>query len=604
MNNIKSFKQGQWKRFLKQNKGNILVLMLILCIGCFFIFIKQGYHTDEMLSFELANAEFTPWIVPTQPEGRLEKFVKNEIYAESFRETCMNIIAAAEDVLVNRGASKALSYKADVYEEPVWISAGQFRDYITTDGHDRFNYLSVYFNVKDDNHPPLHFMALHTISSLFPGRAAAWMGCIINLACVLGVCVFLMKICREFLENEELGWAVCILYACSMAGISTILLIRMYAMLTFFCMAALYLHMRKMQAGQWRRQNGRLIFVTVCGFLTQYYFVIFMLLLAGISIFYILKKYDRKDALYYSRTMGISAALGLFIFPFSVADVLYSGRGIESVQNLKGGFSGVGERFISFANIIKEKALGGTMGLGIFLITIVAAFTAWLLLKNAESSEMAEIKKKERAKEKKQNGSLAYLYRMAGVPLIGYFLMVVKIAPFYVDRYLMPVFPLLAFFIGVALSKCLEYLKGYLPFFGKGGVLTGLAVLMVLPNMKLDHAGYLYQGYSTQAYMSEVYADAPCVCVYDGLGYYENLIEFTNYKKTLLVTTEELLGRPPDPELEEEDRLVVLYKNGVDPEGEIAVYLEEKYGFRFSGFLVRGSVHGDNIVIYEKQEGI
>ena len=38
---------------------------------------------DELLTFELANAEFTPWIVTTQPVGRLEKFVQNEIYGDT-----------------------------------------------------------------------------------------------------------------------------------------------------------------------------------------------------------------------------------------------------------------------------------------------------------------------------------------------------------------------------------------------------------------------------------------------------------------------------------------------------------------------------------------
>lgn len=41
-----------------------------------------------------------------------------------------------------------MSYKADVYEEPVWITDRQFQDYVTVDQKDAFDYLSVYFNVK------------------------------------------------------------------------------------------------------------------------------------------------------------------------------------------------------------------------------------------------------------------------------------------------------------------------------------------------------------------------------------------------------------------------------------------------------------------------
>ena len=94
-------------------------------------------------------------------------------------------------MLQNRGNSKLLSYKADVYEEPVWISAEQFRDYVTVDGDDAFDYLSVYFNVKDDNHPPVHFMLLHTMSSLFGGTLSPWLGCFINLVC-LGITLWLL----------------------------------------------------------------------------------------------------------------------------------------------------------------------------------------------------------------------------------------------------------------------------------------------------------------------------------------------------------------------------------------------------------------------------
>lgn len=575
------------------------MLALVLLVGCFFISRKEGYHMDELLSFELANAEFTPWIVTTQPEGRLEKFVKNEIYADSFGETCANIVENVKDVLKNRGASKMLSYQADVYEEPVWISAQQFRDYITTDSRDNFNYLSVYFNVKDDNHPPLHFMALHTVSSVFQGRISPWMGCCINLVLILGICALLMKICSEFLgQPEETGWAVCALYGFSMAGIATLLLIRMYAMLTFFCVAALYLHMKKGKSGRWKDHNKLLIFVTVCGFLTQYYFVIFMLFLAGVTAVFLWKT-EKKNLFYYSRSMGISAVLGLCIFPFSILDVLYSERGVESVQNLGGGFSGLGERLVNFLYIIKEQVFGGSVGLGIFLLVMTAAFVCWLLVKLGQDSELTKVKKKEQEKRRKLNVDLRWHYCMVCVPCIGYFLVVVKIAPYYADRYLMPVFPLLALLVGVALSRSLDFLKGYLKAFGHRGVLMVLALLLVLPNLNMVTPAYLYEGYGWQEWMSKEYGDRACLCVYEGVGYYQNLVEFTNYKETLMVTKEELLGRSHDDVLEEENELVVLMKNNID-QAAVEEYLAEEYGFVPAAYLIRESVHEDVVRLFRK----
>ena len=85
----------------------------------------------------------------------------------------------------------------------MWSSAEEFHDIFQV-GEDAFNYVSVYFNVKDDNHPPFHFMLLHTVSSLFRGRAEAWMGCAINMACVAVTMILLMKLGR--LIAPAYGW--------------------------------------------------------------------------------------------------------------------------------------------------------------------------------------------------------------------------------------------------------------------------------------------------------------------------------------------------------------------------------------------------------------
>lgn len=58
--NIRSFRGNKRKLFLKKNRAYLLVLAGIILVSCLIISDKQGYHMDELLSFELANAEFTP----------------------------------------------------------------------------------------------------------------------------------------------------------------------------------------------------------------------------------------------------------------------------------------------------------------------------------------------------------------------------------------------------------------------------------------------------------------------------------------------------------------------------------------------------------------
>lgn len=114
-------KRDKWKKILPELLAVILCLVLMGAGAS----RKEGYHMDELLSFELANAKYNPWIVPTQPEGRLAKFVDEEIEGDSAGETLENLKNTVTDVLRNRGNSKLLSYKADVYEEPVWITDRQ-----------------------------------------------------------------------------------------------------------------------------------------------------------------------------------------------------------------------------------------------------------------------------------------------------------------------------------------------------------------------------------------------------------------------------------------------------------------------------------------------
>ncbi len=90
---------SRWKKILPE------LLAVILCLGimCVGVSFKEGYHMDELLSFELANARYNPWIVPTQPEGRLAKFVREEIQGDSFPETVSNLTETVKDVLQNGG---------------------------------------------------------------------------------------------------------------------------------------------------------------------------------------------------------------------------------------------------------------------------------------------------------------------------------------------------------------------------------------------------------------------------------------------------------------------------------------------------------------------
>lgn len=577
----------------------------LVCVAvalCCFVAQKEGYHMDELLSFELSNAQFNPWIVPTQPVGRLAKYVQEEVRGASVSETLSNLADTARDVLANRGASKLLQYKADVYPEPVWISGEQFHDYLTVGKEDAFSYLSVYFNVKDDNHPPLHFMLLHTMSSFFRNTIAPFQGCVINILAILGCCLCFFAL-GELLERHGIlargygkaaGICASLLYGLSGGGIATALLIRMYGVMTFFCVAYFYLHVRKWLEREFDRKNKWLAAVTVCGFLTQYFFLFYCLTLAALVAGSLAAGKRYRELKAYIRTMLLSAVAGVALFPFSVQDVFASGRGTEALENLGKGLSGYGERLAAFGGILVKGSFGSTV-LG---AVVLACMALWLALSGirrrirAEGGFPADGRDKEKLCVSKRFLSMLLL------PCTGYFLLAARMSPYLVDRYIMPLFPFAAMLLALFLVKAFSGLGAFRRY-----LLLLPALALGIANLALYDGTYLYRGYERQLEVAEKYRELPCICLYDGLGYYYNLVEFAQYERTLLLTLAELEGRQESSDLTEPTEIVVLKKAGVE-ETE-ALEALGRYGWEVESelFSEGESVYGDTIYLCVRREG-
>ena len=566
----------------KNIRETLVILVCVLIFG-FAAAQKEGFHMDELLSYELSNAEFNPWIVPTQPQGRLAKFVEEEIRGDSFRETLGNVMAVVRDVLDNGRGSRLLSYQADVYDEPVFISREQFQDYITVGDRDGFNYLSVYFNVKDDNHPPLHFMVLHTVSSIFRHKAEPFMGCLINILAVVGSMVLLIGIGRRLavmLGMEEraelLGLLAAAFYGISTGALSTVLLIRMYGMLSFFCVALFSLHLKKWQLQEFERKNKLLILVTALGFWTQYFFLFYCLLLALVTAVLLAQRKNWRKLWGYVRSMMLAGVIGIVGFPFAVSDVFSSGRGVEAVQNLSSGFRGYGERLAAFGAILADKTL--IVWFALFTL-LFGVFVLW------------------RRKAAATVGGRRAVLALLLIPPVGYFLLAARMSPYYVDRYIMAIFPFVALGGMTVILYAASRMKE-----DKAGRIAVCAAVICLAGVSLwrlvNYDGeYLYKGYAAQEEIAGNYSDYPCICVYEGVGYYENLKEFTHYEQTLLTTLEELEGRQNRESIEQLGSVVVLAKSEVEWE-RLRLLLEEQYGFNFQEELLGNGVHGDRIGLF------
>lgn len=597
------------KGTMKRNIPEIAVVLISMIVLGSFVSMKEGFHMDELISFEFANAEYNPWIVSVQPQGRLAKFVYNEILADSPGETLSNLITETIDLFKNGENSKALSYKADVFGEPTWITGKQFLDYITVGSEDAFNYPSVYFNVLSDNHPPLHFMALHTISSIFQGKAEAWMGCLINMIAVAVILVLLMKTVRLLSElysmrrwGRALGILCALLYGISTGAIATTLLIRMYGMLTLWCVLYFYLILKKWQDKKFVRHNVGLILVTMAGFWTQYFFLFYCILLAGVTAIALLTSRRFREFWCFVRSMVIAALIGIALFPFAIEDVFSSGRGMDAISSLKEGLSGYAEDFSEFAGILAKRTFEPQFWIMLLILALFAGVAVCAVLVNKKKILKASPDERPMPEKGLRRSRIAVLCMLI-IPSMGYFLLAARMAPFRVDRYVMPVFPFVFLLGTMAMAGLLFFLSQFTGERLRRGLFATVCTIAVLLQafgvFRYDGT-YLYKGYAKQERFAEENAGKDCICIYVGVGYYENLKEFTNYEKTLLVTVEELMCRSDVDSVRSLDEAVILIKAGVNKEQALYV-LTEGYGFELeSDNQVDESPYGDTILLMRK----
>lgn len=121
-------------------------------------------------------------------------------------------------------------------------------------------------------------MLLHAMSSVFRGTLSPWLGCSINLVC-LGITLWLLlRLGRQLADvfslegkGRQLGILAVLLYGMSTGALATVLLIRMYGLLSCLCVALFSVHVEKWKNNGFDKKNKGLIAITVLGFLTQYF---------------------------------------------------------------------------------------------------------------------------------------------------------------------------------------------------------------------------------------------------------------------------------------------------------------------------------------------
>lgn len=266
------------KKQIKKSTAYIVLFLLIALQLARIIFTftveKTGQHSDEIWGYGLANSYYKPYLFMTNNE------------------------------------------EENTYDNK-WVDSEVFTDYISVDEEDRFAYDSVLSNMKIDSHPPLFYLVLHTISSLFPGTYSLWYGFSIGLVCFVVLQIFMFKLGSFLTKSDLWGLLLVAFYGFSVGALNNYVFVRQYSMLTMFGVMLLYYHARVLFAKDKKEFRNALIMLAVStagGCLTHYYFIVYAFMHAAVFFCWFALKKQGKKLLSYSLVM-----LGAVLLTFTVS---------------------------------------------------------------------------------------------------------------------------------------------------------------------------------------------------------------------------------------------------------------------------------------------
>lgn len=200
-----------------------------------------------------------------------------------------------------------------------WISAHILRESYIVEDYDKFNYSSVYFHQRIDNHPLLYYTLVHTVCSIFANSYSNLYTMIINLFFLCAVDILIIRLFWKLYGKA--GYAVVpFAFLFLMVVMQELYVLpRMYMALAFFCFWYLYMHWNFISNEEWKKSD--LVKMTICVFLgtqTHYYFYVYAFSLTVFTIVYLLFKHRKNNLFWYVYSGIIGIAASWILFPWII----------------------------------------------------------------------------------------------------------------------------------------------------------------------------------------------------------------------------------------------------------------------------------------------
>lgn len=431
----------------------ITIIVMSLASVIYYSTKKQGYHVDEIYSFGLSNSSYKPF---------LDSHDRHD-------------------------------------SSPEKVSPNYYKDYLTVNSDNRFDYKSVVYNQEHDVHPPLYYMILHTVCSFFPGELNKWFGIAINIVFFILTVLFLWLTARLLTKNKVLHLVCIALYGLSTGAICSVIYIRMYMLLTMFATIYSYIHTKMIVGKNVYTRDLVLLSITVfLGFYTQYYFIIFAFLVSLAYFLFICLSRQWSKVRDYVIAIAIPMIAMLIIYPYAYTTILGVNNSVDGFNHAQYAINSSNRLLLAireFAHFLNMELFSNLLIPVIILMSIAILFGVikkfYKIKISANGLDISRtnvhIPKRLHAKPQLIAGII-----LAFATLL-YFLIVSKITYYKLDRYIFPIYPIVSILFVLTLYYTLKFIvfSQKLKYIPIGIVVASVSIIISLQHLKYSPSGAL-----------------------------------------------------------------------------------------------------------------
>ena len=307
-----------------------------------------------------------------------------------------------------------------------WHTKSYYEDYLSVEDDEIGKYNQVYENQKNDVHPPIYYLLLRISMGFSKNHYSKWPGIIVNIIIYAFITIFtyliLQKLLKDYNKVKEKSLILAFVSSITMAALTNVLYIRMYALSTLNILITTFLHIKLLEK---KETNLKLlIFIgasALIGSLTHYYYLFYLAMMYLIFAVIYIKNKKYKDLFKYTATMIIAGGISLAIFPYSIKHMFFGYRGQGVISNL----TNIDVFLLHIGGYLNKINQFGFNNLLIYIAVIILV----LLIINT----IRRFNNKEEKKKRNQ-----YL-KLIEFPSLFYFIVVSIASPWIELRYIMPI---------------------------------------------------------------------------------------------------------------------------------------------------------------------